>query len=235
MVLPFNPETVEFTCTPQSFLGMDALFSILSALTALLISFYSYEVYRLNKKTNYKWFSLSLLLISLSFIAQIATSYLLYNPQAIQMFFINFGVLYNIATGSNIIHILGLLASRFLMLGGFFGIYWLISKSKEKNKLPFIGFLLFTTTVLSAYSYIVFHITMILLLSHVVYYYNINYNSSRNSKTLMILLSFILLFVSQIVFILLFLDTSMYAAASVIQLGGYMLLLYSYYLIVKGK
>lgn len=235
MVSVFNPETVELIFSPYWFYGIDTFFDIFCLLTTLLISFYSYRVYKFSKKINYKWFSLSLLLISLGFVSKIFTNLTIYFPVLMNVTFGSFTITYSIMRHSDILSILGHLAHRFLMLTGFFGIYWLISKSKEKNKIPLILFLLFATTILSAYAYPAFSMTMIILLSHIVYYYTINYKKNRNRKTALILWGFILLLLSQILFIFLFLDLSVYVASEIVQSIGYILLLCSYYLIVKGR
>jgi len=233
MVSPFSPETVEIILSPYWFYGIDNFFDIFAVLTTLFISFYSYQIYRFSRKSNYKWFSVSLLLISLAFVAKILTNVIIYFPSLATKTLGCSTVFYTIMKQSNILFILGLLAHRFLMLVGFFGVYWLISKSREKNKIPFMLFLLFATTLLSAYTYPAFSMAMVIMLSHIVYYYGITYRKNRNRKTALILCSFALLLLSQILFIFLFLNLSMYVASEILQSAGYLLLLYSYYLIVK--
>jgi hypothetical protein len=233
MVSPFNPESVVLILSPHWFFGIDTFFDVFSVLTTLLISFYSYRMYKFSRKINYKWFSVSLLLISLGFISKILTSILMQFPPLLSITFGSFVVIYRIATQSNILFILGQLSYRFLVLVGFFGVYWLISKSKEKNKIPLILFLLFATTILSGYAYPAFSMAMVILLSHIVYYYSVNYKKNKNIKTALILCSFALLLLSQILFIFLFLDIRVYVASEIVQLAGYLLLLYSYYLLVK--
>lgn len=233
MVSPFSPETVEIILSPYWFYGIDNFFDIFAVLTTLFISFYSYQLYKFSKKSNYKWFSISLLLISLAFVAKILTNVIIYYPSVAVTTLGCFSVMYRVMKQSNILFILGLLAHRFLMLVGFFGVYWLVSKSREKNKIPLTLFLLFAATILSAYVYPAFSMAMVIMLSHIVYYYGITYRKNRNRKTALILCSFALLLLSQIVFIFLFLDSSMYVASEILQSAGYLLLLYSYYLIVK--
>lgn len=233
MVLPFNPETVELVFSPRWFYGIDSIFEGLSALTALLIAFYSYRVYKFTKKSNYKWFSVSLLLISLAFFAKIFTDIAMYFPTISSITLGTFFLTCTIMKQSNILYILGHLAYRFLLLAGFFGVYWLISKSRERNKIPLLLFFIFATTLLSAYAYPAFSMAMVVLSGHIVYYYSLNYKKHKNIKTALILSSFILIFLSQILFIFLFLNLGVYVASEVLQLAGYLLLLYSYYLLVK--
>ena len=131
MVSPFSPETVEIILSPYWFYGIDNFFDIFAVLTTLFISFYSYQIYRFSRKSNYKWFSVSLLLISLAFVAKILTNVIIYFPSLATKTLGCSTVFYTIMKQSNILFILGLLAHRFLMLVGFFGVYWLISKSRE--------------------------------------------------------------------------------------------------------
>lgn len=235
MVLPFNPDTVELVFSPNWFYGIDIFFEVFSVIAALLVSYYSYKVYKFTRKRNYKWFSVSLLLIALGFLSKMFTNMVVYYPRFMEVTLGSFVITYTIMRQSDILFILGHLAHRYLMLVGFFGVYWLVSKSKEKNKIPLILFLLLATTVMSAYSYPVFSMTMVIMLSHIVYYYGVNYRKNRNSKTLLVLCSFSLLLLSQIVFIFLFLDLGVYVVSEVMQLAGYLALLYNYYLIVKSK
>jgi hypothetical protein len=235
MVLPFNPETVELIFSPLWFQGIDNFFDIFSVVTTLLIAFYSFQVYRFTKKNNYRWFSFSLFLISSGFISKILTNLIIYYPNLMYSSIGSFVLMNKIIHASNILFIMGHLAHRFFILSGFFGIYWIVSKSKERNKIPFFIFLLFLTTILSAYAYPAYSMTLVILLAHIVYYYTLNYKKNKNSKTLMILSSFALLLLSQILFIFLFLDITIYVASEIAQLAGYLILLYSYYVLVKSK
>ncbi len=235
MVAPLNPELVELIFSPRWFFGIDNLLDLFSVITTLLISLYSYRLYRFSGKRSHISFSISFLIIALAFLSKIVTNALLYSPTITQWIHDCCIIIWRIMSHSNILFILGQLGFRFLFLSGFFSVYWVLSKSKDRNKFPLILYLLATTTLGSAYSYILFGLTAIIILTYIVHYYQLNYRKKRTTPTRLILSGFVLILLSQLVFVFLFLDLRLYVVSEIIQLAGYLLLLFNLYILMKNK
>ncbi len=233
MVAPINPEIVEIVFSPRWFFGIDNLLDLFSVITTLLISFYSFRLYKFSRKRSYLSFSISFFIITLAFLAKIVTNAILYSPAITQWIHDCCAITRSIMGQSNILFILGQLAFRFLFLLGFFSVYWVLSKSKERNKFPFIIYLLAAVTLGSAYSYMLFGLTGIVILTYIVHYYQLTYRKNRKTATLLTLSSFVLILLSQLVFIFLFVDLRLYVVSEIIQLAGYLLLLYNLFLLIK--
>ena len=219
--------------SPPWFYGIDALFEFFAVLATALLSFYSYKLYSFNKRTSYKYFSFSFLLISLSFIFKIITNMIIYFPVLKQHTIGFFTITYRIVTETNVVAILGLFIYHLLMLLGLFGIYWIIGKSREKNKFLLLLYFVVLSAFFSTSSYLIFHITAAVFLVYISYLYYTTYYEKKKTTTYLVFLSFFLLFLSQIIFIFIFLDLRIYVFGEIIQLAGYLLLLYEYYLLAR--
>ncbi len=233
MVAPLNPELVELIFSPRWFFGVDNLLDLFSLVVTLLISIYSFRFYKFSGKRNYKYFGISFLLITMAFLAKIVTNAILYSP-TITYWVHNLSIItQRIMSQSNILFILGHLAFRFLFLLGLFSVYWVLSKSRERNKFPLIIYLLAAATLGSAYSYVLFALTSIVILLYIVHYYQLAYRKKKTGPALLTLLGFVLILLSQLIFIFIFLDLKMYVLSEIVQLAGYLLLFYNVYRLMR--
>ena len=236
---------VNILFSPRWFWGIDALFESVAILATALLAFYAYRLYKFTKKSSHKYFSLSFLTLSLAFLAKVITNILLYFP-SLRKNTIDFLLLkYYILSNTNLIYAAGNLVYRFMMLLGLLGILWVIGKAREKNKLLillyFISAVSFVSIFAAATSYFIlelypiFHITAALFLAYISYFYYDNFIKKRKNTTLGIFLSFLLIFLSQIIFIFVLVDLRIYVIAELLQLAGYFLLLYEYYTLTRKK
>ncbi len=215
--------------TPYWFQEIDTLFEAVSILVTFLIALTAYKFYRLTTEEKYKWFSASFLLIALGYVFKILTNFFVYNEQQVRQTLGQYTYTLNYIHEYYYIEIFGTLAFRFLMLMGLFGLYYLINKCQDKKTIPIITFLIFLTTIFSNVQYFAFHLTAALILGLVVWQY---YDSCKKQKKTLTLcnpiVAFGFLFVSQLIFALLFLTPKVYVIAEIIQLFGFLLLLYNY-------
>jgi hypothetical protein len=231
--------------SPGWFYGIDAIFESIAILATILLSFYSYKLYKFTKKSSHKYFSLSFFMISLAFFVKVITNLFLYFPnlrEKVVGFIIS---RYYLLEQTNFIYALGNFGFRFLMLLGLLGIFWIIGKSREKNKLLILLYFVSAISLVSIFSvttifgvihlYILFHLTAALFLAYITYFYYTNYLNRKKKTTFYIFLSFLLIFLSQLVFIFLPLDLRIYVIAEFLQLAGYFLLLYEYYMLVRRR
>lgn len=231
--------------SPRWFYGIDAVFEAIAILATAMLAFYAYKLYKFTKKLSHKYFSLSFFVLALAFLAKVITSLLLYFPELRERTLGSIIIKYYLLQQTNFIYAGGNLAFRFLMLLGLLGIFWIIGKSRERNKLLILMYFISVVSVVSIFSivtsffvfplYIIFHITAALFLAYIAYFYYTNYFKKKKRTTFYIFLSFLFIFLSQLVFIFVLLDLRIYVFAEFLQLAGYFLLLYEHYLLVKRR
>lgn len=224
--------------SPRWFWGIDAIFESIAIIAALLLAFYARRLYQFTKKSTHKYFSLSFLMIAIAFFAKVITNLLLYFPELRRSTVDYFLLKYYILGNTNLVYAAGNLAYRFLMLCGLLGIFWILGKSREKNKMIilfyFISAISFTSIFAAVTSYFIlelyplFHITAALFLAYISYFYYRIYLRKKKSASFRVFMSFALICLSQMVFIFALVDLSAYVIAELFQLAGFFLLLYEY-------
>ena len=234
--------------SPRWFYGIDAIFESFAILATAFLAFYSYKFYRFGRQINYKHFSFSFLMLSLAFLAKVVTNLLLYFPNSAEKVMGFLIPSYPIIGQASLIYGLGHLTFRFFTLLGLLGIFWIIGKYHEKHKLFILIYFASVVSLLSIFTstsivalgivihlYIFFHLTAAIFLAYISYFYFRGYRNKKKKDTMLVAVSFSLLLLSQLVFLFVPLTLSAYVLAEFLQLAGYLLLLYEYYILVKGK
>jgi len=125
-------------------------------------------------------------------------------------------------------------------LGAWLLIYFISQKGRERLKkfdettqiflfIYFIGLI----SVVSNLKYTVFYLTAVVILSLIVLNYYKNYLNKGTSASLLVMVSFLLILASQVLFVFVFLNTNFYVGGEMLQLLGFLLLLYTYVKIVR--
>jgi len=204
------------------------MFEIFFLLISLLISFYGYKIYRLSKNKEHKYFSMSFLLIALSFVFKILTNFDIYY-NVFRTFRIGFqtfilSYLYN----SGIIHATGLFVYKLLTTFAFFGLFLIETKRHSKNDIYLIIYFILISTILSIFTYYIFHITLAIILFLICSRMYNNYEKDKRHSKFLVLFSFLMIFLSQFAFMLIFLETEFYVLGEIFLLVGYSVLLFNY-------
>lgn len=224
--------------SPTWFEGIDIYFDILGVIVTFLLGIYSYKFYKFSNNYRYKFFGLSFICFSGSFLAKIATNIVIYNHVVVRETLSNAVMTQNLIQQSNFFFHLGFDIHRFLMLLGLIGIYWLVSKGKQKEHLWIMVFMALIISVFSFSSYFIFHLTAAFLLLFIVKHYHCICTKKSVKKKNMIAHmnfgAFLALFISQIVFIFVWLFKPLYAIAETIQFLGFLLLFINLSLLVFG-
>ncbi len=236
---------VDVLFSPRWFFGVDAIFESIAIIATILLSLTCFKLYKFTRKITHKYFSLSFFFLSLAFLAKVITNLLLYFPNLREM---TVGFIldrYYLLNQTNFVYAIGTAAFRFLMLLGLLGIFWIIGKSREKNKIFVLIYFIAVVSAVSIFSvvalgfavplYPIFHTTAALLLAYIAYFYYSNYLARKKKATFYIFLSFLFLCLSQLIFNLVMFDLKVYVIAELLQLSGYFLLLYEYYLLARKK
>lgn len=222
--------------SPYWFYDKDILIDIFSVIVLGFIALFARKCYILSNKKNYRFLYISFFLLALAFIFKSLTNLTIYHTvtQTKQVGFLVYT--YEIVKTYDMIPYIGFLLYRVLTL---FGLYMLYLIYDDKQSVPtkiLICFLLIFSTYFSHSAYYVFHVTSLFLLGAISWYYTQNYCRTRTSSAKMLMTSFWIITLSQIIFVFVKLHKLLYVAAEFVQLTGYLLLLLTFIKVLRdGK
>ncbi|MBD3209036.1 hypothetical protein GF367_01285 [Candidatus Woesearchaeota archaeon] len=216
--------------SPRWFYGYDIIFEALAVIVTLIIGLYSLRIYRFSRERTYKYFGLSFLSFAAAFIGKIAMNFALYNPSAVKSTLQQAqpAVTQKLLEKSNLVLQAGYDAHRFLFLLALLGIYWIVSKSDDLEHRWFFVYLIALASLFSFNAYFIFHITATIMLLFILkHFHAFCFKRKAPMTTHLNFLAFSLLFLSQLVFIFVFLNNAIYVVAEVVQLLGFIVFLVS--------
>lgn len=228
---------VDFILSPIWFHGIDAIFETVTMFVAMLISIYSYNIYRFSKNKRYFWFGTAFSMLSLSFLVKIFLNIFAYYNIIERNSFGLADKAVKIVAGSEIFFLYGLVSYRVLMLLAFLGIY-LVMSSKVKTSRSAIILLTYFVLSLTYFSKRVafsLHLTASLILFFIFAFSIKNCYCNKNKKSLCVASAFFVIMVSQLLFILAQYNYLAYVIAEVTQLIGYSAMLSVYIMIKKDS
>ena len=219
--------------SPKWFYGIDIAFEIVSIIVALLISFYSYKLYTISKKKEHKYFHIFFLMIAIAFIFKILTNFDLYFDVLKTMQIGSIQVQYISKSLSTIYRFGGLFMYRLLTALFAYGLYMLVNKKRDKKDVLLFTYFLIILAFLSYYGYFLFHLTIVMLLGFVSYYYYKNCKKLHTINSRLVACGFIMLTLANVVFAVVELDLVLYVLAEVFQLAGFCLLLGAFVSVIR--
>jgi hypothetical protein len=224
---------IRLVFSPTWFMGIDNIFELVTVIVTLLIAIYSRKLYKFTKEKNYRIFSYSFLLMSISYMIKILMDVSVYYPttKIIKVGLLTFVT--HTFQRLEAFYAIGSFVERFLLMLGLVGIFLVLQKKDDKYYSFLLVYLAFVAALFGNYIYHVFHITTSLLLLLIFIHYYHNYLNYRSRNTLLVTISFLLIFLSQIIFITMQLHPLIYVVGEFIQLVGYLVLLYTFILILK--
>jgi hypothetical protein len=220
--------------SPQWFNGIDILFESLAVIVTLLIGLTAWRYFRFSGFDRYRYMALSFWALSVSFLAKIATNFVMYYKETVKSSIGPALIKYNLVQKSNFFFQAGYDIHRFLMLLSFLGIYWLVSKSHDQEHKWIMIMMLFIITLFSFNTYFVFHITAALLLFFITLRYRVQSKKKHLNHAYLNFSAFIILLISQIIFAFVLLNSVLYVIAEVMQLLGFIIFLINIITLVFG-
>jgi hypothetical protein len=226
---------LELVYSPKWFYGRDIFIDIISTLVLILIIFFTTKAYFLTKKKNYFFFSASFFLIFLSLLGKILMNFTIYN-EIVDTRHYGFATLtYEKIISSDNLYFAGFLCYRVFTLFGLYLLYSIYHKQSLGNTI-----FVFLLIILSMYyshssSFIFYFLTFILLVLISIQYFK-KYKENRHSNTKLLIYSFSIIAISQLISIFIKTNLLFYVIAEVIQLIGYIILLFTFFRVLKyGK
>jgi len=209
------------TFSPPGFYGKDVAIDVVSALVVLLIGWFGFKNFLLDKR-NHKQLLLAgaFLTLAASFIVKIATNVFTHND-ALQEYHMYFA--------------LGFLAHLFFMLFGYYILYALTSKDTYLTmNYVIMAYFIMILTYFARFNYHWFHATEVIFLIAATRRYFITYLKYKYRNTLFLAISFSIIALSQIFFTFTYAQRWVYVAAESIQLVGYCFLAYTFFQVLKN-
>ncbi len=216
---------MKIVLTPDWFLGKDVLIEGFSFIVLLIFSILAIRYYKLNKKRKFLYLGSGFGLIALAQLAMVFTKLVLYYDFGPSQQ-IGYAVVatYQIVKSVDIFYYIGFFFHRLLTLLGLYIIYRLPRKRKSRGDLIFAIYLIIISALISKQVYYLFHLTALVLLIMIVKNYWDIYKENKFRNTLVLILAFGILALSQLMFILSQIEI-MFVFANIVELISYMILL----------
>jgi len=226
---------LDFVYSPPWFYGKDIAIDIISAIVVLLIAVYSFRNFLLDKK-NKRHFLLSaaFFMLGASFVVKILTSILTHSEGLVskQFWMSFFGT--QIIQSYTLLSAIGFLLFALLTLFGFYALYALSSKDHLSMNYVIIAYFIVISTYFTRFTHFVLYITAFIFLFALSRRYFISYRENRYKNTLYLCISFSIITLSQLVFIFTSSNPTLYVLAEIIQLIGYLFLLYTFVMVLRN-
>ena len=221
---------IQLIYSPSWFYGKDIMIDVLAMLVLALVSVAGYRYYKVSKHGKILLLVLSFSLLALAFLAKIMMNFTIYNFYNSEIDTRTQGYC-NITTeqliSSDNLFFLGFLLYRVFTLLGFYLLFLAYTK-QELGSTVLTMSLLALSSYFTESAYYVFHITALLILLAMLYTY-------FPKRTTLVLTSYILMTLSQVCFIFIYKDRLFYVAAEIIQLFGYLLMLFAFLRVKHAK
>lgn len=233
--LPYGLPSYIFS--PNWFYGIDSLIEIIATFVCVLLVFYSYKCYKLTSERRYAYFSISFISLTIAFVSKVIGTIAIYSPEIKEttIGYVGAGIL-NIL-GLTVINPLSWLLYIFFTIMGFMMLFLIVSKlqCKDKRVIAMLLYLVFIASWLGIVHYQLFYLTTFVMLGLIAYSYITNYKEIKSKNSLLVSISFSILFLSHAFFVFAIYSKSLYVIAQMIQLLGFLCLLIPFMLIFIKK
>ncbi|MBI2046902.1 hypothetical protein HYT26_01930 [Candidatus Pacearchaeota archaeon] len=229
---------MRFIFTPEWFINGDVLIDPISFIVLFVFFALCLRTYKLNKKKNFLYLSAGFFLIAIAQLALILTKLILYYDTPFTQTVGRVIVTYEIVSSVDIFYFIGFFMHRLLTLSGLYIIYRLPVIKKTTKELFLALFLalyfIFISAVFSSKIYYLFYITSLSLLFLIIKNYYLVYKNNKSINTKILILAFLILALSQAIFIFSSIGI-FYVAARILELASYLIFLFLIIRILKHK
>lgn len=212
---------------PTWLFGIDILIVLSFAIITLIVSLYSFKIYKLTNQETSRLFGLAFLFFSISYFFQSFLNFLIF-----------FEIINSICEILKIQRILSLILFgtyvhiTFLIIGLVILTY-MTFKVKNKNIFALMLIISLSSLLISINTLYWFYVLSSIFLFFIASYYYSNYLKNCQTKTLLVLIAFIFLFFGHIHFIFALNHYLFYVLGHFLELLAYALILINLYLILK--
>ncbi len=215
--------------TPDWFLGGDVLVEGFSFLILFAFFILSIRNYNLSKNKKELYLGIGFFLIALAELATIFTKVVLYYDFSITKQVGQMIVTQQVVKSIDIFYYIGFFFHKFLTLCGLYTIYKISYKKGSPGDFFLAFYFIIVSALFSSTFYYLFHITALILLILIIANYSNIYKKNKSENTRTLIIAFIMLVLSQMIFIMSKVGI-LYVSAQLLQLVSYIILLF---LIIK--
>lgn len=211
--------------TPDWFTGSDILIEFFSFVVLAAFFILSYRNYKLSKNKNSLYLGGGFLLIAIAELATILTKAVLFYDTNFTQNIGRMVLTYNIVQSVDIMYYIGFFFHKLLTLLGLYIIYRIPLEKNQKSDAVLAVFFIIVAALFSNAFYYIFHLTALILLIFIINNYYEIYKKNKSQNTKMLILAFVILALSQVIFVLSTLKIC-YVFGQIIQLVSYIILLF---------
>jgi hypothetical protein len=213
--------------SPDWFLGYDVALELLFALVSLLVGILALRVHKESGQPFVKLFGAGFIFIAASYFLHALFNLIIISEARQNPYLaINFITYAYLKT-------LGFYAHLFFMTLGLSILAYMTFKT-DKQQLFWLLFLLSLAGItLSKNDLYTFYITTTILTFFISLHFTINFVRNKNTKTFLVFLAFLLLFISKLHFVFSIHNNMLYALGHIIELIAYGLIGWNFYLVRK--
>ncbi len=203
---------------PNWFFGFSIGMELLFGIVTLLVAMFAFRIFSVTKERKTRLFGTSFLLIGLSYIiwAGINFWFSYIDPEGLREITIE---------GLALIGVTSLYAYMILFISGLVTLAYIACDVKKGKVYYMLMGLSLLVIAASFYKLISFRILSVFLIAVIAYHYLEEYLNNKNRKTFLVLLAFILLFLSSLVFAFSSAYYMAYVIGHILELAAYMLIL----------
>jgi hypothetical protein len=205
--------------SPVWFFGYDSIAELISMFITFFIGLYSHRVYKLSGQRKFKFLYLSFMLFGIAFLAKSVTNWIIYKEWVTQQLYIGKVVqLYALYNFGFLLHVL-------LMLSGYLLLLFLLWDVHDRRVISLAFVFIACTALLTQRVFALFHVMSFILLGYLAWEFWKNARKTRRPTAYTVFAAFLILMVSQLVFIFIDQARTLYVAGEIVQLAGYLVLL----------
>ncbi|PIN77327.1 hypothetical protein COV15_02350 [Candidatus Woesearchaeota archaeon CG10_big_fil_rev_8_21_14_0_10_34_12] len=214
---------VKLVFTPDWFLGKDVLISLFSFFILATLFWISFKNYKFSKdKKSFLYFGLGFLLIALGELSTILTKLVLYYNTTFTQQIGQIIITYNMVKSVDIFYKVGFFFYKLLTLAGLYTLYRVNSKQTTETDIILASYFIILSAAVSSSFYYLFHLTALILIAFIINKYFRLYKKNKLPNTRILITSFSLLGLSQLIFIFSKLEL-FFVLANLIQLLSYIM------------
>ena len=210
----------------HTFYNIDLAFGLVSASVAVFIAGYALKSHLLTKERTSLFFSSAFLFIAAGLLSRVIFDYLVkfeltYNPRMIALH------------GMTSLQSTMLFFAIFLATSGYIFLIALFYKIKSKRVIALLVTLVALLTLSTSNAYLTAHVIPAVLLFFILLHTTDNFLRKRNRNAFLVFASFVILFASEIFFLLILKSINFYFVGSSLRVLAYLLLLTNMLLVLK--
>ncbi len=199
---------------PKWFFGVDASLVAFAALIAICVAFASLRLYRMTKERKYAFFTASFVLLTLGFLSRAVADILLEE--------IFMGVPANMA---GLVFFYGYVLHILLALTAYLLLIIITYKITDKRIIALLFLVLVPSMLLSGSYYLSFYGLSTIFLAFIAAAYYQNYKKVCSAASCLVFISFVLLALAQVQFLLEAIKVTFYVSGHITQAVGFLLIL----------